>query len=132
MLKHLWPALLILFVAAGCGAPGTDDPASMAEYMVQMLDKGDAVDAYNYYVGNHWDAKKKRPLNDEEKARAAEKFTKAHDESGLKDARCIFKGAKAQGKDKVKISYEFRPLGGNKRIQTGLMVKRQNRWWFSD
>ncbi len=131
MLKY---GLLVGFalVVAGCGAPATDDPAAMAEYMVKMLNTGEAVNAYTYYAGNHWDTAKKRPLNDEEQARAVEKFTKAHAESGLKDARCIFKGATSEGKDKVKISYEYSRLGGAKKIQTGTMVKQQDRWWFAD
>jgi hypothetical protein len=131
MLKY---GLLLGFalVLVGCGAPSTDDPAAMAEYMVKMFDTGDAMGAYSYYADNHWDEKLKRPLNDQEKASAVEKFNKAFEESGLKDTRCIFKGAKSEEKDKVKISYEFRRLGGAKTIQTGTMVKQKDRWWFSD
>ena len=131
MLKY---GLLLGFalILVGCGSPSTDDPGAMAEYMVKKLDTGDPVGAYTYFAANHWDEKLKRPLTDAEQASAVEKFSKAHAESGLKDARCIYKGAKSEEKDKVKISYEFRRLGGTKTIQTGIMVKQKDRWWFSE
>jgi len=131
MLKY---GLLLGFalVLVGCGAPSTDDPAAMAEYMVKMLDSGKAADAYGYYVDNHWDAAKKRPMSDGEKAKAIEKFNQAYSEGGLKDSRCVFKGAKSEDKDRIRISYEFRRVGSTKKIQTGVMVRQNDRWWFSD
>jgi hypothetical protein len=131
MLKY---GLLLGFalVVAGCGTPSTDDPAAMAEYMVRLLDRGKVAAAYGYYVNNHWDAAKKRVMSDGEKAKAVEKFSKAYNESGLKDCRCVFKGAKSEEKDKIKISYEFRRAGSAKKIHTGIMVKQNDRWWFSD